>query len=100
VCLAQIKAGVITHRKSKGVQIPSIRAMVRILPSWTDAGRHWSQGVDGQGSGLAISAFDQQTEQEQSGAWGWFVYLAGVIAHALSWKTVDGADHWDTPCFT
>src|SRR3990167_5170683 len=65
VCLAQVKAGVISHWESKGVQAPATRRIFIVRTGRADAGRHWSQGVDGQGSGLAISAFDQQTEQVQ-----------------------------------
>jgi len=65
VCFAQVKAGVISHWDSKGVQAPATRRIFSVRTGRADAGRHWSQRVDGQGSGLAISAFDQQTEQAQ-----------------------------------
>jgi hypothetical protein len=70
VCFAQVKAGVICHWESKGVQAPATRRICSVRTGWADAGRHWSQGVDGQGAGLAISACDQQTEQAQFSACG------------------------------
>ena len=73
VCFAQVKAGVISHWDSKGVQAPATKRIFSVRTGRADAGRHWSQGVDGQGSGLAISAFDQQTEQSQFNACGWLL---------------------------
>ena len=73
VCFAQVKAGVISHWDSKGLQAPATRRILSVRTGRADAGRHWSQGVDGQGSGLAISAFDQQTEQSQFSACCWLL---------------------------
>jgi hypothetical protein len=55
MCFAQVKAGF-------AFQIPSTLA--------TDAGRHWSQGVDGERAGDAGKRRDQQTEQSQLSACG------------------------------
>src|SRR3989338_1240482 len=73
LCFAQYKAGVISGSHFKGIQTPATRPMLRMRPRWTDAGRHWSQGVDGQGSGLGKPAFDQQREESQFNACGWLL---------------------------
>jgi hypothetical protein len=65
VCFTQVKAGVICQRP---------------FTLCADAGRHWAQGVDWQGAGLAASRFDEHTEQSQARAWGSCRYLLRLIS--------------------
>ena len=77
MCFAQIKAGVAR-------QMPFTLA--------TDAGRHWSQGVDWQGADTTGARRDQHTEQSQFSAWGWCRYRLRLIGWHLAGEALFQAE--------